>query len=89
MRLTTRELSLGYEYGSYQDFAARMGLDQNASPLHMRGIADASWRLDCFARWMLANWSRARILEWLQKNPTQADAMRARLNEQRGKRNGM
>lgn len=27
MRLTTRELSLGYEYGSYQDFAARIGLD--------------------------------------------------------------
>lgn len=27
MRPTTKELSLGCEYGSYQDFAARMGLD--------------------------------------------------------------
>lgn len=59
---------------------------QNAAPLRMRGIADASWRLDCFARHMLANWSRARILEWLEKNPTQADAMRARLNHERTKR---
>lgn len=58
----------------------------NAAPEQLRGTVDESYRQDCFARWMLKNWSRAKITEWLDKNPNQAEAMRQRLNNQRAKR---